>query len=286
VNRTKSKNRRVLITGGAGLLAPFLAEAGRNFGSIALTCRREGDNLTDLAHGGEVIELVKSTRPDVVIHCAAMTDVDGCESDPVAADRGNRLTSENLAAALHSDCQLIYISTDQVYPDISGPHLEGTEDPINCYGASKLTGEQAALRHPGGTALRCNFFGPSQTPGRKSLSDFVVESLTARREITFFTDILFSPLHARTLAALVFEIIERRLPGTYNLASRDGVSKADFALGIAAHLGLQTETATIGTSANQPGRAVRPSDLRMDPGRLEAALGRRMPTLQQEIEKL
>jgi dTDP-4-dehydrorhamnose reductase len=275
-----------LITGGAGLLAPFLARAGRNCGRIALSCRRAGDYPSDLANCEEVVELLETARPDVVIHCAAMTDVDGCERDPEAADRGNRLTSENLAAALPPDRQLIYISTDQVYPNVSGPHLEGTEDPVNAYGRSKLAGERAALAHPNGLALRTSFFGPSQTPGRKSLSDFIVDSLKAHKPITLFGDVLFTPLHAETLASMIFEISGRGLRGVYNLASREGFSKADFGLGIAAHLGLQTATATIGTSANQPGRALRTTDLRLDPGRLEAALGRKLPALQEEIEKL
>jgi dTDP-4-dehydrorhamnose reductase len=282
----RTSENQVLITGGAGLLAPFLAEAGRNFGPIILTARRDGGHPADLAHAGAVRELIETTQPDVVIHCAAMTDVDGCEGDPGAADRGNRLSSENLAAALPADRQLVYISTDQVYPNVPGPHLEGTEDPVNAYGESKLAGERATLGHPNGVVLRTSFFGPSRTPGRKSLSDFVVGNLRAEKPITLFGDVLFTPLHAETLATLVFEVIGRHLRGAFNLASRNGFSKAEFALAIAEHLGLQTATATIGTSTDQAGRAPRPTDLRLDPGRLETALGRAMPSLQQEIEKL
>ncbi len=277
---------QVLITGGAGLLAPFLLEVGQEFGHMVLTSRRNSDYPADLADAATVLKLIETTQPDVVIHCAAMTDVDACETDEDAADRGNRLTSENLAAALPADRQLIYISTDQVYPNRSGPHVEGTEDPVNAYGRSKLAGERAALAHQNGLVLRTSFFGASRTKGRKSLSDFVVENLEARKHITLFADVLFTPVHAETLAAMIFELAGRRLKGVYNLASRDGLSKADFALKIAKHLGLQTATAAIGQSASQAGRAFRPTDLRMDPSRLEQILGRKMPTLQQEIQKL
>jgi dTDP-4-dehydrorhamnose reductase len=276
----------ILITGGNGLLAPFLAQAGQDHGPVELTSRRGGAHPCDLTNIDEVRDLVKTARPGIVIHCAAMTDVDGCERDPDAADLGNRLTSKNLANVLPHDCRLVYISTDQVYPNVSGPHVEGTENPINAYGRSKLAGERAVMTRLNSLALRTSFFGASQTPDRNSLSDFVIENLKAQKDITIFDDVLFSPLHATTLASMVFEIIEHGLTGVYNLASRDGLSKAAFALKIAAHLGLQTDTATVGKSSIQPGRAKRTTDLRMHPGRLEKDLARNMPTLQEEIEKL
>ena len=277
---------RILVTGGAGLLAPFLVEAGQDHGRVDLTSRHDAQLPCDLANIADVTALIRTARPNAVIHCAAMTDVDSCEKDPDAAHRGNRLTSENLASALPADRQLVYISTDQVYPNVSGPHLKGTEAPVNTYGRSKLTGEQATLRHPRGIVLRTSFFGASRTPGRKSLSDFVVDSLKARKHVTLFSDVLFAPLHAKTLASLVFEIAGRGLTGIYNVASRDGFSKADFGLKVAAHFDLQTDTAAIGRSTTQSGRAIRTADLRLDPGRLEQALARKMPTLQQEIEIL
>ncbi len=276
----------ILITGGDGLLAPFLVEVGRAHGEVELTSRCGGPHPCDLANMDEVRNLITAVRPRVAIHCAAMTDVDSCEREPKAANVGNSLTSRNLANALPRHCRLVYISTDQVYPNVTGPHVEGMENPINAYGRSKLAGEQAAMTHPNCLIFRTSFFGASQTPGRKSISDFVIESLQTRKDITIFDDVLFSPLHATTLASIIFEAVERELTGVYNLASRDGFSKAAFALKIAAHLGLQTDTATIGKSYFLSGRAVRTADLRMHPGQLENDLVQNMPTLQKEIEKL
>ena len=151
----------ILITGGNGLLAPFLAQAGQDHGPVELTSRRGGAHPCDLTNIDEVRDLVKTARPGIVIHCAAMTDVDGCERDPDAADLGNRLTSKNLANVLPHDCRLVYISTDQVYPNVSGPHVEGTENPINAYGRSKLAGERAVMTRLNSLALRTSFFGAS-----------------------------------------------------------------------------------------------------------------------------
>ena len=134
--------------------------------------------------------------------------------------------------------------------------------------------------------LRTNFFGPSRRTGRSSLSDFVIQSLTAGKPVTFFADIFFSPLHMATFGALAVELVQRGITGVFNAGCRNGASKAQFALAIARHKGLQTQTARIGNSTSLPGRAARPKDMRLAVDRIETAAGRRMPTLEEEIAKL
>lgn len=280
------KDPCILITGATGLLAPYLIEAASPRGRVVTTARRGGNTPCDLADVNAVEKLLSEVAPDIVVHAAALTDVEECERDPAAADIANRRATAFIASALGADATLMYISTDQVYANDVAPHVEGSEAPLNVYGTSKLAGERAVLHHPGGLAARTNFFAASKTLGRSSLSDFFIESLSHRRNVTLYRDTWFSPLHATTLASILFDMIEARLRGAYNIASREGCSKADFALKIAARFELQTETATIADSTTIPGRTRRSADLRMDPGRIEAALGRRMPTLDQEIDKL
>jgi dTDP-4-dehydrorhamnose reductase len=268
------------------LFAPFAVEAAGTISDVVTTSRSGGDFLCDLSDYGQVKTLMTETQPSVVIHGAAMTDVDACQNDPAAATRANEQATRNIANCLADDAQLVYLSTDQVYPDAPGLHVEGSGAPVNAYGGSKLAGEAPVLEHKGGIIARTSFFGRSRTPGRKSLSDFVADNLAAEKPINLFTDILFSPLHATTLASVLVEMVRNKLSGVFNVASRSGMSKADFGLGLAQHLGLQSVTATLSTSAVIPGRAPRPSDLRMNPAKLETALGRPMPTLAEEIAKL
>ncbi len=230
--------------------------------------------------------MIGEVRPDVVIHGAAMTDVDGCERDPAKATLVNEKATANIVSCLAAGAQLVYLSTDQVYPDKTGPHVEGEEAPVNSYGRSKLAGENSVLKRDRGIVARTSFFGPSRTLGRSSLSDFVSDNLANGKPISLFTDILFSPLHAHTLAKVLIEIVANNLSGVFNVASRSGMTKADFGLTIADHLGLQTKSATLSTAAAMPGRAPRTSDLRLDPGKLERALGRAMPNLVDEIAQL
>ena len=274
-----------LVTGSSGLLGPYLCDAAARFGPVTATARR-GPSPCDLIVASDVEELVGKTNPEVVIHAAAMTDVDACESNPRAALRSNQQATANLISAIGSNVSFVYISTDQVYPDLAGPHGEGSEAPVNSYGRSKLAGEQEALAHPGALVLRTNLFGPSRSEGRQSLSDFVVDNLANDRAINLFRDALFSPLHMVTLSELVVELVERKIFGTYNLGSQQGLSKADFGIEIARHLGLSTETVSVVNSLGIGGRAPRPLDLRIDVGLIEEKIGRSLPTLREEILKL
>ena len=102
--------------------------------------------MLDIADTNSVFDTINRTRPDLVIHCAAMTDVDGCERDPDAAFKINAVGTWNLACACASvDCAIAYVSTDYVFNGEKGsPYTEfDTVDPISAYGASKLGGEMA-----------------------------------------------------------------------------------------------------------------------------------------------
>jgi dTDP-4-dehydrorhamnose reductase len=277
---------RILITGATGLFSPYAIEAARSWGEVVSTSRSGGDVQCELSDLEQVKKLIGEVRPDVVIHGAAMTDVDGCERDPVTATVANEQATANIIDCLAPGAQLVYLSTDQVYPDTTGPHVEGEEAPVNAYGRSKLAGENSVLKWDGGIVARTSFFGPSRTPGRSSLSDFISDNLANGKPISLFTDILFSPLHARTLAKVLIEMVANNLSGVFNVASRSGMTKADFGLKVADHLGLQTKLATLSKAAAMPGRAPRISDLRLNPEKLERALGSAMPNLVDEIAQL
>ena len=274
---------RLLVTGAAGLLAPYVADAATGF-DLFSTARRGGDHVADLSNSGDVERLLRDVRPDAVIHTAGFTDVDGCENDPPRAFRDNAVTARLIAELLPPASHLVLVSTDQVYADRGGPHSELETVPANEYGRSKLAGEWGACAaHAKTGVIRTNLFGPSRTQGRNSLSDFMIEQFSKKREFTLFDDVLFSPLHMATLATLLIEFVRKGIVGVFNAGSREGMTKAAFGLRIAELKKLDASKARIGTSLQTPGRAPRPRDLRLDVGKLERTLGRAMPTLEQEL---
>lgn len=283
--KDSNKNgERVLIIGATGLLGPYLMRA---FQGRAIGAARSGTDVDlDCRDAGLIAEVLECIRPSKVVLAAAMTNVDECEREPEKAFTVNGDSVEKLIKYLRPDVHLVYLSTDQVYPDVSGPHRENGEGPINIYGKSKLKGEFNARKHPSALILRINIFGPSMVPHRRSLSDFVIEALAGGKRICLFEDVFFSPLHMETMSSYIARMADLGITGVYNLGSRNGMSKKDFALAIADHKGLQTRTTSPAKSSEIAGRVPRPSDLRMDISRIELALGEKMPTLEEEIAKL
>jgi len=275
-----------LVTGGTGLLAPYVAEAAGTLGTVVVSSRTGSDRAADLSRSADVESLFDSVRPDVVFHTAALTDVDLCERDPAAARLLNQEVVANLVQFLRPSTVLVLFSTDQVYPDTRGLHREGDEAPVNTYGRTKLGGESEALAHDRSLIVRTNLFGPSRTAGRESLSDFVIGRLRGGDEAGLFTDVSFNPLHMETLAKMTVQVVEAGLTGVFNLGSRDGMTKHDFGVAVGRHLGLDVSLIRRTRSDDLAGRAPRPHDLRTAVDRLESALGIVMPTLQEEVLKL
>lgn len=277
---------RILVTGADGMLGRFVAPTLMAAGHRVLQCTRgEGSEIrADLIDPAQAFAALSAARPDAIVNLAAMTDVDLCEREPHLAYLSNVRIVENLARWITSErpaCHLIQLSTDQIY-DGAGPQIEENITLSNYYGFSKYAGELAAKAVPS-TVLRTNFFGMSRTPSRRSLSDWVVQSLTASAPITVYDDIRFSPLALQSLAYLIGVVVSNPHFGVYNLGSRDGMSKADFAFMFADLLHLQTESMCRGRSQPRQEMAYRPLDMRMDSSRFERAFGLVLPSLREEI---
>lgn len=145
---------KIMITGSKGQLGTTLCEllkTGKNsLGEIPEELQNaevvdvDVDEL-DITDRAAVTELVLSSKPDLIINCAAMTNVDGCETDRKTAELINASGPENLAvAASEAGAALVHVSTDYVFRgDASVPYTEDCAcDPVTTYGDSKLNGER------------------------------------------------------------------------------------------------------------------------------------------------
>lgn len=244
----------------------------------------EGVDLTDRA---QTIDLIAHFRPSVLIHCAALANVDHCENDRDAAFRNNVESTRSIVDALRAhapDCHLVHISTDQVYRDGGGYH--GDLGPVNLYGWTKLWSEDIARQHKFTTVLRLNYVGRG-TPTRPGLVRWLVDSLHAEKPVMLVQDVLFNPCHGALVPKVVERMIMAQTVGTFNLGSRgNGQSKADFLLGVAQKLCLPTQTVQLGRLGDLSLNAPRPLDMRMDVSATEAALGEHLPSLLETLEAL
>lgn len=184
--------------------------------------------------------LIEEVKPDVVIHGAAMTHVDGCELDPDAAFSANAIGTRNVALGCQrAGADMLYVSTNEVFDGTKKtPYLEfDSPNPINMYGRSKLAGEryvQSLLdRH---YIVRTAWvFGPAG-------NNFVKKILSVAREtgqLRVVTDETGSPTYAKDLALAISRLIETRVYGTYHFVNEGVCSRYDFAREILAQANLE-----------------------------------------------
>lgn len=277
---------KILITGSTGFLGPYLMQAFSGLGDI-IGISRSGPGIfhLDLTQRERVAQMMLDLKPDIVIHAAAITDVEECRKNPTKAVEVNCKATENLVKHAPLDCRFVYISTDMVYSG-PGPHRENSksENPINMYGLSKYMGEFAAAKMANHLIVRTNMFGFSKTERKSSLVDFFVQKFKSGTTVQLFTDAFFSPLSARTLSQYILRMATNEKTGTYNLGSNNGMSKAKFALTLANELSLPMHHAVMTESASIPGRAPRPLDTRLDLTKIQSHFGFTLPDLNTEIK--
>jgi dTDP-4-dehydrorhamnose reductase len=195
---------------------------------------------------------------------------------------GNTVTVETITNAIAgSSIHLIHISTDQVYQG-PGPHPEEIVCPSNIYGITKYAGELAAIAC-GATVFRTNFIGRSESQTRVSFTDWLFQVFKMKKAVTLFEDILFSPLNICDLCEIVANTINLKIPGVFNLGSKEGISKAEFAMNFGNYLNFDLSHAKIGQSSELGLKAKRPQDMRMVVGKFETAFGVSLPTISHTI---
>jgi len=237
---------RVLVTGGGGQL-------GREFalllGDGAVAPGRAELDVTDAA---SVERAVAAHAPELVLHCAAWTDVDGAEADPEGARLANEEGSRNVArAARAAGAGLVGFSTDYVFAgdDPSGYDEESPVAPRSVYGATKLAGERALLaEHPDAYVVRTAWvFSPRG-------HNFLLTMLrlgAERDELRVVDDQVGCPTATPHLARATMELVERCAPGVYHLAGGGSTSWHGFASAIMQEAGLGARVVAIPSSELQ-----------------------------------
>jgi dTDP-4-dehydrorhamnose reductase len=218
---------KVIVTGAAGLVGRATISAFTANGAEVTGFTRDELDISDEA---AVRQTLSGQSPNVLVNCAAWTDVDGCESDKEHALRANALGPELLALACRqSGALLITISTDYVfdgqkdgfYTQRDQPH------PESVYGMSKLEGERRAQKAwARSIVVRSGYiFGEG---GRNFLSTFV-DSARAGRRLKAINDSFGTPTYAPHLAERLYQLAKLDLPGIYHAVNAgEGASFAQF----------------------------------------------------------
>ncbi len=225
---------RILVTGKTGQLGLSIAKLAPYYPQYEFTF--VGRDVLDLSQSNNITEYFQSKKYDVIINCAAYTEVDKAESEPELANQINHLAVRQLAKiAKEQGAVLIHISTDYVFNGQNyKPYVETDfVDPINVYGQTKLKGEQAILEiRPKGVIIRTSWlyseFGNNFVKTMLRLGE-------ERDSLNVIYDQVGSPTYAGDLAKAVVDIIscnigldEKLLP-IYHYSNEGVCSWYDFA---------------------------------------------------------
>jgi len=289
---TDTTRGTLILTGASGLLGGAIASIlARQWRVVRVGFRGASATLdvrVDLTSRDHTFEMLDAYWPSVVVHAAALADVDKCEADPSAGFALNVETTRHLVEWIRTRSpatRLIYISTDQVYSG-AGPHAEDLVAPVNIYGLTKYWGEDLARQVENALVVRTNFFA-LPGPNRLGFVGWIINSLKSGARMTVFDDILFNPLFVPDLGNILISLVESDVVGTLNVGAHgEGISKAVFAKSIGDALGFDLGNMEVGRVAEAGLGAPRPNDMRMSVTRVESLLERSMPGVSEGITRL
>ena len=282
---------KIFITGGSGLLGSKVAEIAKVrgdevFSGYAHNLPTFGRAVKfDLLDEKSISELVRKVEPDVIIHSAALTDVDRCEREQELAYRMNVEGTRAVAkAAEKAGSFLAYISTDYVFDGLRGMYREDDDtNPVSYYGRSKLLGEQFCR---GCIARTCVIYGSRPASGKVNFALWLLNSLKSGKEVPVVTDQFITPTLNTNLAGMVLEAADRRLRGVYNLAGATRISRYDFALDLAREFGLDESLILPSRMEDMLWVARRPIDSSLDTSKARAELMEKPQSLDECLRTL
>ena len=232
--------KNILVTGAYGMLGrdlvPYLIGKGYHVTGI------DRDHLDLLGPEENIISYIGALQPDIIVHGAAYTDVDGAEKNPDLAMAINKDGTRKLVmAAKATDAILVYISTDFVFDGLKHAPYEAVDrpNPINAYGLSKYYGELAV------TELMESYYiiRTSWLYGihNKNFVQFVLDTAKEHRDISIVDDVFGTPTWTGSLCAAIESIMTSGAFGTYHAADSGVISRYQQAVTICRSAGLPSD---------------------------------------------
>ena len=291
---------RILITGSKGQLGTEIQKQLRlghsEIGSIPESLKHADavpidlDTL-DLSKLSEVKEYVRNVNPDLIINCAAFTNVDGCETNHDVAFQANALGPRNLAiAAEECGAKLIHVSTDYVFDGKDNGQVPRDEsdrpNPISAYGSTKLAGEEFVKAFCSRyfivrTAWLYSYYG-------KNFVKTIVNAAKKTGALEVVNDQCGNPTNAADLAHELLQLADTAEYGLYHCTGEGICSWYDFASEIVKDAGIDATVAPISTEGykqKHPQSADRPAWSALDNRMLRCTIGNEMRDWRTALEE-
>lgn len=246
----EKNNMRVLITGANGLLGQKLVQLLKEqevpyLATSKGPCRINGDvqyRSLDVTDSKQISTCIQDYRPTTVIHTAAMTQVDQCETERVSCWELNVESVGHLIEACRPQgVHLIHLSTDFIFDGTGGPYREEDHpNPVNYYGESKLAAERRLLKSEIGWSIirTVLVYGTTADMSRSNIVLWVKQSLEQGKEIQVVDDQFRTPTLAEDLAQGCWLCAQQRATGIFHIAGRELLTPYDIAVLTAKHFTL------------------------------------------------
>lgn len=283
---------KFLVTGSAGLVGRQVIKDLLQSYTQVYSCYNNSkpeDGIAtqlDLTSPAGIIKVVESTKPDVIIHLAAMTNVDLCETQKDLATKINAKATAVIAEqAKKLGAFLVYVSTDYVFNGEKGMKKESDNtEPIDHYGKSKLEGEKAVEEIATKWCIARTSTPYGIHPKKKSFPIFIAENLKAGIPLDIITDQYTSPTHVPNLSRMLIEISSRKIQGILHVSGATRVSRYDMAEMVAGKLNLDKKLLRTTSMGNMNWTAKRPKDSSLDVSKAASLLKEKPMTIQQGLD--
>jgi dTDP-4-dehydrorhamnose reductase len=220
--------------------------------------------------------LLRSSRPEAVLHAAAIGQANRCQERPDEAHRVNAVLPGTIGRLCRErGLRLVALSTDLVFGgDRAFVREVDPARPLSVYGRTKLAGEEAVLAAcPSAAVARVALTLGRGHGARGTSTESVAWAIRAGRTVRLFTDEYRTPVDAESLADAVALLLERGGAGLFHLGGRERISRHELGLRVARALGLAEPGIVAGRQSDHTGPDPRAADVSLDSSRARAELG-------------
>jgi dTDP-4-dehydrorhamnose reductase len=290
----------LIITGSNGLLGQKIVQLMRKQPDVTVLATGRGEcriqelppnakyQSCDISSAEMTLRIFQNFMPDVVIHSAAMTNVDECELDPENCRLQNVDATRNVIRACEQvSAHLIHLSTDFIFDGASGPYDEAAlPNPISIYGQSKLDAEKLVQQAhcPWSIVRTILVYGVAPGLSRSNIILWVKASLEQGKEIQVVDDQFRTPTLAEDLAEGCLLIAEKKATGIFNISGKDFLTPYEMALHTADFFHLDKKLIKRADSSTFSQPAKRPPRTGFNISKAEKILGYQPHSFREGIE--